>query len=979
MCFWRAIIFVCVIPAIALSQFNPNSAKIQNEDELFLALLSVSTSNQSSAESLLRDHENLVNEGLWQRLTETASRLDPTRASALSADAQWVANDLRDRRLVAGTYYKTGRYQFSRGEIAPAIENLLRSKQAFEDAGLKRDLIYVLADLGTLHIYSSQYEKAKEYSEQSIALASKLKTSNVPVGAFPDEYGVATAWSNLGDVANWDGDHEKAIENYQRSLALYQKLDHGSSKYGENILDDLADIGRTYRRLGDHVQALIYLNKAIELARTLGIADRVASISNSLGILYSEQRDYSKALGFYQEGLQFAVAANERRSQANLLLNIAVVFQAQKEYDKALDNFAKSLEIAKALSDKETIIVVGEGLGAIYKEQGKYKEALETFGNSLALAREIGDRTKLAELYWRTAEAQYAKGDYSGSISNSSEAIRLADQLNLQNVSYLALTTLGRAQRAEKQDDLAAQAFSKAIACIEENRHRIVGAEQESERFFEDKVGPYREMVDLLASRKTRDGNARALLYAERAKARVLADVLKGGRAELASVMTTQEKQDEKTLNRNIVALNVQLGQESTRQIADAAQVKNLNEQLHAARLKYETFQDSVYASHPELKGRSQQTRAVTLDGISQVVRDDKSAFLEYAVTKERTYLFVMTRKQQGLALDLRAYAINLGERELAQKAAEFRRLIASRDPSSADSSRELYDLLIKPAEEQLKGTDTLCIVPDGSLWEVPFQALEAKDNRYLLQSYASYYAPSLDVLTKMSKKESNSRSGSASLLAFGNPKLANEIASNVKAVYRDESLAPLPEAETEVKALREIWGPSGSRVLIGADAGKKVFKAEAANYQIIHLATHGILDDGNPMYSRLMMARVESDPDDDGFLEAREIMHLNLNANLVVLSACQTARGRIGAGEGVVGISWAFFLAGVPTTVVSQWKVESESTATLMINFHRHLKATDGVSKAQALRQAALDLLKDKSYQHPFYWAGFVMIGNGM
>ncbi len=126
------------------------------------------------------------------------------------------------------------------------------------------------------------------------------------------------------------------------------------------------------------------------------------------------------------------------------------------------------------------------------------------------------------------------------------------------------------------------------------------------------------------------------------------------------------------------------------------------------------------------------------------------------------------------------------------------------------------------------------------------------------------------------------------------------------------------------------------------------------------------------------MMAHTDNDPDDDGLLEAREIMKLNLTANLVVLSACQTARGHIGAGEGVIGIAWAFFVAGVSTTVVSQWKVESASTAALMISFHRHLKAANGTSKAHALRQAALDLLKDKSYQHPFYWAGFVMIGNG-
>jgi len=447
MCFKRVILLVCLVPTIALSQQNSGSSRIQNENELVFALLNVSPTDQPTADSLLRDHKNLITEDLWQRLTETAVLVDPARASALFADASRVADVLRDRRLIATTFYKIGRYQFSHGNISLAIENHLRSKQLFEEAGLKRDLIYVLADLGTLHIYSSDYEKAKEYSEQSLALAVQLRTSNASPGAFPDEYGMAIALSNLGDVSNWDGDHQKAIACYQKSLALYQRLDQGSSKYGENILDGLADIGRTYRRLGDQVQALIYLNKAMELAKRLAIADRVASISNSLGILYSEQRDYSKALGFYQEGLRFAVVANERMSQANLLLNSAVAFQAQKEYDKALDNFAKSLEIAKAVNDKETIIVVGEGIGAVYKEQGKFKEALDSLEKSLGLAREISDKTKVAELYWRIAEVQYAKGDYLESISQSSEAIRLADQLNLQNVSYLALTTLGGAPR----------------------------------------------------------------------------------------------------------------------------------------------------------------------------------------------------------------------------------------------------------------------------------------------------------------------------------------------------------------------------------------------------------------------------------------------------------------------------------------------------------------------------------------------------
>jgi CHAT domain-containing protein len=128
-------------------------------------------------------------------------------------------------------------------------------------------------------------------------------------------------------------------------------------------------------------------------------------------------------------------------------------------------------------------------------------------------------------------------------------------------------------------------------------------------------------------------------------------------------------------------------------------------------------------------------------------------------------------------------------------------------------------------------------------------------------------------------------------------------------------------------------------------------------------------------------MARNENDPDDDGLLEAREIMQLNLHADLVVLSACQTARGRVGAGEGIMGVSWAFLVAGAPTIVVSQWKVDSAATATLMINFHQRLAnqhPREGTTKADALRQASLDLLRQPKYRHPFYWASFVMLGDG-
>jgi CHAT domain-containing protein len=176
------------------------------------------------------------------------------------------------------------------------------------------------------------------------------------------------------------------------------------------------------------------------------------------------------------------------------------------------------------------------------------------------------------------------------------------------------------------------------------------------------------------------------------------------------------------------------------------------------------------------------------------------------------------------------------------------------------------------------------------------------------------------------------------------------------------------------------MYGAAYSTVYTGAEAREERAKAEAGGYRILHFATHGILNDRNPMYSHLLQARADGDANEDGLLEAWEILKLNLNANLAVLSACETARGRIGAGEGMIGLSWALFVAGCPTTVVSQWKVDSAGATELMLEFHRRLKASPngGFSAARALREAALKLRRTGAYRHPFYWAGFVVAGKG-
>jgi CHAT domain-containing protein/type II secretory pathway pseudopilin PulG len=876
-------------------------------------------------------------------------------------------------RRAASTYYEAGWAEFGRGNIASAIEKYLESKRLFEEAHAKRDLIYILADLGTLYLYNSDYKTSRLYSEQSLALADQLKGSTEPGGAWPDEYGIGAAFSNLGNISRHDGEYDKAINYFQESIAAYHAIDNGGSKFRVEVLDNLADIGRTYLARGDSLRALNYLNQAMALAKG---SDREAAICNSIGILYTNQRDYANAVEFFQRGLIIAIQRNDRFKQAEILLNVGVAYQFQQNNQSALNSFEQSLEVARAINYSELMVPIEEGRGTVLKAQGKYKEALDAFDRALESAKGKSDKTRIAELLWRKSEVELANGDVSPSIQNAKEAIKIAEELSLRNVRYLALTNLGKAYRAAGQNELAMQTFKEATSQIEEMRGGVAGLENERQLFFEDKVVPYHEIVDLLVSSNKVGSTEQALLTAESAKARVLLDVFSTGRIDLTKVMSDREKEEQNRLNKRIVELNNDITEENGKRLSDAARLKSLDDQLRSARAQYQTFQDSLYAAHPELRTNRSQSKPLTPGQINDLLPDSHTAFIEYVVTDSKAYLLVLTKSPTGETPMLRVYPIAIAGSEIAKRTRDFRDLITTQG-GFADDARRLYDLLLKPAEQQLKGKKSLCIIPDGILWDLPFQALEPRDGHYLLEEYAISYAPSLSVLRQMSLRKKSD--ASTSLLAFGNPTTPGEIAASIKTAYRGEVLGPLPDAEMEVDTLRGIWGPSSSRILIGASARKNVFISEASKYNIIHFATHGILDDASPMYSRLVMARDENDRNDDGLLEAREIMQLNLHADLVVLSACQTARGRIGAGEGMIGMSWAFFVAGVPTMVVSQWKVNSGSTAKLMIDFHKRLRdesSAQSQTTAMALQQAALSVMKDPRYRHPYFWAGFVVMG---
>jgi len=758
----------------------------------------------------------------------------------------------------------------------------------------------------------------------------------------------------------------------------------------------LIGLGDVYAAQGEYRRAADNYQQMMKLVESLGNQPGIAVLSVRLGDIHYYQGNFPQALDYYQRSVKLYEKLGSRQDVAHPLLRIGDAYFAQNDNARALEYYQRSLKICKQTFDKGGQAFLLNRIAEVYSAQGRYEEADDFYGRSLKLQEELGIKSIKATTLNGIGSIRYRQGNYSEAARLSSQATELAKESNASEVLWKTLTSLGQAYRALKQVDRAQQSFDEAIAILEKMRGQLVGSERDQQLFFENKTVPYVEMVELLIAQ---DKVTEAFHYAEMAKGRMLLDVLRHGRSDISKTMTAEERDHEKQLQATITALSSQQRKESSLRQPDKSRLAFIDTQLQKARLEYEAYETRIYAAHPDLRAGRGGSEPLSLNDAGALINDSQTALLEYVVTQHRTYLFVLTKPNSTDPVRLKVYSIAVSARELATRVADFRQRLAGNSADFKEPARSLYDLLLQPAQAELDGKNAIYIVPSEGLWELPFQALLSKSNKYVLEDYALSYAPSLSVLREMKKKAVAQRvigrnansdglltkvSATVSpslprLLAIGNPSLSGRTVSGLRSTRSEGSFDSLPQAETEVKTIGEIYGAEKSTILIGNAAREETLKATAWKYPVLHFAAHGVLDDVNPLYSRLLLA-TESDSE-DGFLEAREIMKLDLHADLAVLSACQTARGQVGSGEGLIGMSWALFIAGTGTTVASQWKVDSAGTARLMIDFHRNLQSQQGPQSgtAEALRKAAIKLMADPKYRHPFFWSGFVVVGNGI
>jgi CHAT domain-containing protein len=524
-----------------------------------------------------------------------------------------------------------------------------------------------------------------------------------------------------------------------------------------------------------------------------------------------------------------------------------MAFDLNGDYAKALDYFQKSLAINEAIGDRQGVANSLNSIGIVKRHQRDYPQALDYLRKSLAIKEELGDRAGIAVMLYNIGRVYYRQGDYAGAADFTARSAAIARPVGANEILWENLTLAGAAYRRLNKPPEARQSLEEAITVIEALRAQVAGGEEEQQRSFEAKVSPYYAMSELLVAQGK---PFEALTYAERARSRALLDAIRTVRGETARSLTAEEREDERRLQAQLISLNTQVTRAGQQEKPDRAMLGELKTLRDKARLDYEAFQTSLYAAHPELRAERGEAPVIDAAELAPLLPDERSALLEYVVTDDAAYLFAITRASSEAAASVQVHTLPIKREDLSGQIENFRRQLSGRDLGFRASARNLYQLLLKPAQAQLTGKTSVVIVPDDKLWELPFQALIDDGGRYLIEHSAVSYAPSLTALREMKsqREKRGSVAATSSLLALGNPSLGRETIERATLALRDSKLDPLPDAETEVKALGRLYGAARSRIYVGADAREDHAKAEAGQSRVLHFATHGVLNNASPM-----------------------------------------------------------------------------------------------------------------------------------
>lgn len=871
------------------------------------------------------------------------------------SDALPLVRALKNQRLEAILLTGLTKVSEDMNRQQQALDYSQQALALFRLTGKRGAEVFTLTEISDADLSLEDKKKAIGYLNQSLLLARGASDKALEVSLL---MGIGYIYASIDE-------HQNALNYFRQTLPLWRELkDKNGEAYTLNF------IGTIFFTLGENLLAHDYLEQARVLFQQVGDLRAEAYTISYLGVFESRSGNTQKALEYHQKALKIFRDAGEQHGEASTLGFLGEIYWTRGDKQNALGSFQKSLSIWRSIGFREGEGIALSNMGFVYDSLGDVEHALDSYNQALPIFRLLGNQSGEATSLYGIARVLYTRGNLDEALAKIEAAINIVESLRIK------------------------------IASVE-LRASYLATYQHLYQFHIDLL------MQLNQIRPGKDFDARALQASERSRSRSLLDVLSEARADIHQGI-------EPVLLERERALQIQLNkkrQELT---------KPLNKYRDALEKEIRTLVTNYLELQAEIKIKSPRYAALTqpepvgLKQIQQMLNPD-TMLLEYSFGNENTYLWVVSQNE------LKTFRLPKRE-QIEAKARLFYESVKNVDAGEETKKivSDLSRILIEPAAAEL-GNKRLLIVTDGALSYIPFAALQSPkykaqspksenqsdENQPLIVNHEIVHLPSASTLAALRDKASGRRPAPKTIAVLAdpvfdsndprvNPGIPNASNQNTKtqsdnipadsplgkakrAAGFNSSLPRLPGTRREATTILSFVSEPERKQAIDFEASRATaISPELAQYRIIHFATHGLLNSQSPELSGIVFSLVdEKGKPQDGFLRMHEIYNLRLPADLIVLSACQTALGKEIKGEGLVGLTRGFMYAGAQRIVASLWEVDDRATSELMRLFYQGMLGEKKLPPAAALREAQITMWKNKRFAAPYFWSAFTIQGD--
>jgi CHAT domain-containing protein len=951
------------------------------EASIVLAQLSDNNSRKVEADQLL-------NQGYQQFQTSQFQTALQSWQQALG-----IYKEIRDRLGEGQSLGNLGLVYRNLGNYPKAVEFHQQSLAIAREIQDRSGEGAALGNLGLAYYSLGNYPKAIEFQMQSLAIAREIK----------NRLGEGQSLGNLGLAYYSLGNYPKAIEFQMQRLAIAHEI---KDRQGEG--QSLGNLGLAYYSLGNYPKAIEFQMQNLAIAREIKDRQGEGAALGNLGIAYDTLGNYPKAIEFHQQRLAIARETQNRLGEGQSLGNLGLAYYSLENYPKAIEFQMQSLAIAREIKDR-----LGEGqalgdLGLAYYSLGNYPKAIEFQMQSLAIAREIKDRQGEGNALRNLGIAYDALRNYPKAIELQMQSLTITREISYRNGEALGLTNLAKTLENQNQTALAIIFYKQAVNIRESIRKDLRSFPIEQQKIYTESVAySYRSLADLLLQ-QNRILEAQQVL--DLLKIQELQDYLRTVRGNATTAKGLDILQPEQQILAKYDTLQnsaIQLGQElstlqqtpepnrTPTQQQRITQLKALQEDLNR---QFNDFINSEAVQTPIAQLNPSTLRQTVdladLDALRDNLRQLNAVLLYPLILPDRLELIITTPDSAPLRRTVKVSNTELNKTILEfrqqMQACETKPCTAADTETTQAISQKLYAWLIKPLEADLKQANAQSIIyaPDGQLRYIPLAALH-DGKKWLAQSLRvnNITAKSLDSLAP--------QSSTSPLKVLAGAFTQGNYQFNVGP--QQFNFDGLPFARKEITQL--VAAVPGTTHFLDKSFSLATIKPRMNEYNVLHLATHAAFLPGQPENSFILFGNGDR-------ATLSDIANWSLfNVDMVILSACETGLGmKLGDGVEILGLGYQFQNRGVKATIASLWQVNDESTQILMNTLYAQLKQGN-TSKAEALRQAQLTLIQGKGqtssknragitvqpttgkeasqptaidHSHPYYWAPFILIGNG-